>query len=558
VGRPAVLFDLVAMQSPSYRGRGIARYSTDLVRAMVKYHPDLVAGVVVHPELGEPEGLDDLVDWVTTEPKWGEASVLHLSSAFEPEVAVRTFWPREASQNGLLVAVTLYDLIPELFPGWYLEDPGLRRRWRCCRETVRCADRVFTLSESARLDAIALLGIPASRVKVVGGAPGDVFRPPASRRDAFLLARSGVEELEEGFVIYNGAFNPRKNVDRLVQAYATLPRELIEAHQLVIVCEAPPLTRNHYLVMAKELGVDGRVLITGFVPEDVLVALYQSAALAVYPSLYEGYGLPLVESIACGTPTVGGDNSSLAEILPREARFEPTDPGAIAEAISRGLTDQAFRAHLLELTRREPPSWEGVADRAARVFEEMFVRAGHRLARWRQRAELALVGLPPDLVGALSDFASCDVFTGLEEQRFLAKLDPWRGGYDALVLWAGGGSGALQGDRAGGGSGTGQGDSAGGGSGTGQGDSAGGDQPTTKRQRSPRTTDVKALERFIAAWPGRCIALVGQNSPAANKRALSRLERAGARVLCVAVTPAETARQVVKAATDAGRRLVGA
>ena len=138
--RRGVIFDLVAAQSPSYRGRGISRYSTELVRAMVQYHPELVSSIVVHPELGPTEGTEDLSEWLTTSPDWAEGSVLHMSSVIEPEVPVRVYWPREASAHRLYTAVTLYDLIPELFPGWYLQDPGLRRRWRCCLEVVRQAD----------------------------------------------------------------------------------------------------------------------------------------------------------------------------------------------------------------------------------------------------------------------------------------------------------------------------------------------------------------------------------------------------------------------------------
>ena len=353
--RRGVIFDLVAAQSPSYRGRGISRYSTELVRAMVQYHPELVSSIVVHPELGPTEGTEDLSEWLTTSPDWAEGSVLHMSSVIEPEVPVRVYWPREASAHRLYTAVTLYDLIPELFPGWYLQDPGLRRRWRCCLEVVRQADAVLTLSASTKQDTIGLLGVPEERVAVVGGGASPVFRRPESRKEAFKVARKGVKGLREGFLVYNGAFNPRKNVDGLMRGYASLPPELVNRHQLVIVCEAPPLTRNHYLVMAKELGVGGHVLIPGFVPEEVLVALFQSAELAVYPSLYEGYGLPVIDSLACGAPTIAGDNSSLREILPREARFEPTDPGAIGAAIVRALTDKPFRERLTALTNIEPP-----------------------------------------------------------------------------------------------------------------------------------------------------------------------------------------------------------
>ena len=162
----------------------------------------------------------------------------------------------------------------------------------------------------------------------------------------------------------------------------------------MIVCEAPPLTRNHYLVMAKRLGVEDRLLIPGFVPEEVLVSLYQCAELAVFPSLYEGYGLPVVESMACGAPTMAGDNSSLQEILPRDARFQPSDPGAIAEAIVRGLTDKPFRERLLALADQRPPTWDAVADKAAGVFEDLLRRSSRYRPGWRRRPQFALIGLP--------------------------------------------------------------------------------------------------------------------------------------------------------------------
>jgi glycosyltransferase involved in cell wall biosynthesis len=483
VDRRGVIFDLVAAQSPSYRGRGIARYSVELTRAIVRRHPEIVNSIVVHPELEPPEGIDDLAEWLTTKPDWGSAEAVHLSSAFEPEVPVRVYWPREAASHRLLMSVTLYDLIPDVFPGWYLEDPGLRRRWRCCREVVRTADAVLTPSESAKADTIGLLGVPGHRVSVIGSGTAPAFRPPESRQRAFKLARKGVKGLEEGFIVYNGAFNPRKAVDNLLEGYASLAAELIRRHQLVIVCDAPPLTRNHYLVMAKRLGVEDRLLIPGFVSEEVLVSLYQSTQLAVFPSLYEGYGLPVVESMACRAPTMAGDNSSLQELLPRDARFQPADPGAIAEAITRGLTDVPFRERLLALASQPTPTWDTVADKAVSVFEGLLRKAGSYRPGWRRRPQLALVGLPGALAVALSAYADADEYafpersggpeatagqtTGgdhetvgadegpndedqepVEAQRngalplsLLRKLDPWRGGYDAIVAWPSGADG---------------------------------------------------------------------------------------------------------------------
>jgi glycosyltransferase involved in cell wall biosynthesis len=467
----------------------------------------MVSAIAVHPELGPLEGIDDLSSWLTTAPDWSEASILHLSSVFEPEIPVRVFWPRQATAHGLLTAVTLYDLIPDVFPGWYLEDPGLRRRWRCCREVVRAADAVLTLSESARQDTVALLGVPERRVSVVGSGISEAFRHPKSRLAALNQARQGVEGLEPGFVLYQGAFNRRKNVDGLVEAYALLPRTLIDRHQLVIACEAAPLTRNHYLVMAERLGLEGRVLIPGYVPEDVLVSLYQTTELAVYPSLYEGFGLPVLESMACGAPTIAGDNSSLREILPREARFEPSDPEAIAQAMIRGLTDAAFRARLAAIARQEPPSWDSVADKAASAFEALSQRWVTARPSWRRRPYLALVGTPPELANAVRAFASYDWFcgpgqrperglgAGRERLAFsygtLAKLDSWRGGYDAVVAWT-----AAEDEQS-----------------------------------------VSAVEELAAKWPDRTVIVVDRDTTPAGRAVVSVWEARGVKVVVFGAEP---------------------
>jgi glycosyltransferase involved in cell wall biosynthesis len=511
MARRGVIFDLVAAQSPSYRGRGIARYSTDFVRAMVRYHPQLVHSIVVHPHLAPVQDLEDLSPWLTTRPDWQSASIIHLSSVFEPEVAVREFWPREASANRLLVAATVYDLIPDIWPDIFMEDPGLRRRWRCCREVARTADRVLTLSWSARDDTIRMLGVPAERVHFVGAAPSEHFRPPPDREAAWRTVSRSVRGLKPGYIIYVGAINPRKNVDGLIKAYAALPRHLIDRHQLLVQCYTRPLERNHYLVMAEQMGLRGRVLFPGYVADDVLVAEYQCAELNVFPSLYEGYGLPVMEALACGAPSIAGDNSSLVELMPPFARFDADDPAAISEVMAKALTDQVLRSRLLELTNQPPPTWEQVADRAAAVFQDMERQAEHHRPAWRSRPELALVGPPAGLARAVGELAGVECFSppgpahtrpapGAMAYSLLPRLDPWRGGYDAIVCWV--------------------------------------DGPARAKQALALAED----------WPGRLVALVAEKGTGPAEA--SGLREGGARVVRSGQDWASTAQRLVAAIGD--------
>ncbi|MBO0693063.1 MAG: glycosyltransferase, partial [Acidimicrobiaceae bacterium] len=258
-----VVVDLVAPQSPSYRERGIARHGLDYASAVVDRHPDLIDRVLLHPELPPAGGLEHLIDSgkaATDLEGIGPGGVFHVTSAFEPEVPVRRLWPRAVSAQRMRLVVTVYDLIPDIFPDMYLVDPGLRRRWRACRELARVADHVLVLSESGADDVVRLLGVRRQRVSVIGAGCHARFRPPDSSHAALAAARAAVPGLGEHFMVYNGAIDPRKNLDRLVRAYAMLPAAVRDRWQLVLVCRADPLQANHYEVMAEQLGVGGRIL----------------------------------------------------------------------------------------------------------------------------------------------------------------------------------------------------------------------------------------------------------------------------------------------------------
>jgi hypothetical protein len=243
----------------------------------------------------------------------------------------------------------------------------------------------------------------------------------------------------------------------------------------------------------------------------------------------------VIDSLACGAPTIAGDNSSLREILPREARFEPTDPGAIAGAIVRALTDKPYRERLMALTNIEPPSWASVADAAATVFEELLRRSLRYRPAWRKRPQLALVGVPAKLATALVPLASLDQFSGVSEvpsegplvepspwpdgehqpisYTALSNLDRWRGGYDAIVTWV---------------------------------------------PSEPSNPQAGGIEEFARAWPGRTMALVDASPDGAGGTASAppialRLEGAGITVLPVSGATGwdEIARRVAEATRDA-------
>ena len=177
------------------------------------------------------------------------------------------------------------------------------------------------MSQATARDAVRLLGTAAGQDLVTGGGVSDEFSPPESRAAAQAALRRLRPAIDGEYVLYTGGMDYRKNVGGLLSAYAGLPAELRGRYKLVIVgrlgLEDPsgrsPRRRS-------SLGISDRVVFTGYVPDEELVLLYQAATLFVFPSLYEGFGLPVVEALACGAPAIVGRNSSLVELVDRRTR----------------------------------------------------------------------------------------------------------------------------------------------------------------------------------------------------------------------------------------------
>ncbi|MGH9077773.1 MAG: glycosyltransferase family 4 protein, partial [Acidimicrobiales bacterium] len=368
---PGVMVDLRAAQLPGYRDRGVGRWAVSLTRALVDEAPGLVRGIRVDPDLAPAPRLGGLATsgLLTPAAPGGDAGdeggVLHLMAPYDLGTPVAGLWPPAASARRMRLVVTVYDLIPEVMAGVYLGDPGRRRRYRARHALVRAADAVVTLSEGSATDLVERLGLSPRRVHVVGAACDAAFAPPASRREARAEARRLVAGLGPAWIVYNGAVEARKNMERLVEAYATLPPGLRRRVQLVLACALAPLERNHYEVRARQLGIAGRLVLPGFLADRALALLYQGAELVACPSLYEGYGFPVAEALACGAPVVASDRPALAELVAPGATFDPLEPASIASALARGLGDQAQRAGLLAWAARARPTWAEVAGRVA-------------------------------------------------------------------------------------------------------------------------------------------------------------------------------------------------
>ena len=267
--------------------------------------------------------------------------------------------------RGPHTAVTLYDLIPLLNPDVYLPVDCERDYYHRKIDSLKRADLLLAISEHSRREAIEALGFAEERIVTISTAVDARFRPLTLNDDAVdqLRRRYG---LQRKLVMYTpGGFDFRKNFSALIEAYALLAPGLRAAHQLVIVSKVNDDIRGHLQQLAEKAGFrPDELVLTGYVPDEDLVALYNLATLFVFPSLHEGFGLPVLEAMACGAPTLGSNTTSIPEVIGwAAALFDPTSPKAMAEKMARALSDETWRMQLREhgLQQTLKFSWDASA-----------------------------------------------------------------------------------------------------------------------------------------------------------------------------------------------------
>jgi glycosyltransferase involved in cell wall biosynthesis len=294
-------------------------------------------------------------------------AIFHVMSPFELDVELDRLWPKWARGSGVCLVTTLYDLIPLVFPEHYLvPDPYISALYMARLDLLRTSDQLLTDSECTARDAIERLGIPESRVTAIGAAaPGELPSLIGSDGDTTSLLRAEIPQIEPGFLLYVGGHDPRKNLGGAVQAYALLPETLRRRHQLVIAGQVDPEREAELRRSASQAGIEpGRVLLIGRVSDRQLAALYRACELFLFPSLYEGAGLPVLEAMACGAPVAVSASSSLPELIGDDiATFDPADHAAIAACVRRVLEDPRMRSQLVERSQERARifTWERVA-----------------------------------------------------------------------------------------------------------------------------------------------------------------------------------------------------
>ena len=358
-----------------YSPGGIAEYTKRLVQALARLEGD-EEFVILH---SRKDARQDLVDaprfrreklWTPSHHRlesWTlplELRRLGLDILHSPDFIPPT-------SNSFRSVITVHDLAFLLYPHFLTEESA--RYYGQIDQAVRRADHIIAVSESTKQDTMQLLGVPERKISVIYEAANPIFRQ--MDREEARRRLSEEFDLPEHFVLFVSTLEPRKNITTLLQAYYQLIDDYKLPHKLVLAGRKGWLFDDVFATVSK-LKIEDDCFFLGRVPVEHLLYLYNTADVLVHPAFYEGFGLPPLEAMACGTPVVASNVSALPEVVGDAGLLaDPNDVEELEVAMYRMLTDNDLRASSIErgLKRSALFSWERAARETLQVYREVAV-----------------------------------------------------------------------------------------------------------------------------------------------------------------------------------------
>ena len=401
-----IVIDLQGAQSGS-RYRGIGRYSISLAKAVVRncdrHEVFIVLNGVLRESIEDIRAsfrdilpIENIFVFSVLEPvaglenknKWRVESSELIRERFifdlAPDVVLVSSLFEGAEDNTVTsigkfpnntpIAVILYDLIPLINPKKYLVGEPARRWYDEKLNSLKRADLLLAISESAREEAIDYIHVDANRCVSISSAVDDIFLPVEVTAEQLqrLHTQYGINRR---FIMHMSAYEERKNFEGLIKAYALLPIELRGDYQLVLICKLTDEEKDGLFSLGKWLGLGwDELVLTGFVPDQELPLLYSACHLFVFPSFHEGFGLPALEAMSCGAATIGSSTSSIPEVIGlTEALFNPASTEDISSIMQAALSDQSFWSRLKEHAPLQSKkfSWVQSAKMAINAMEQL-------------------------------------------------------------------------------------------------------------------------------------------------------------------------------------------
>ncbi len=371
-----VLNALLLNTGATYRGAGISGYEQHLIQALGTVNKEMTLTAIVGDRAWRaPSGVHTFRPlWNTERPSarivWEQGWLPWVLRRLNADVYHGLAFVGPVWGPNIPHVITVHDLsfvrYPETLPVWkarYL-------RW-FTRTSVRKAARVIAVSESTRQDLLRWLALPPEKVVTVYNGVDDRFRP-LPRADVEMWRER--QQLPSSFFLFVGTLQPRKNLETLVRAYARWRSLTRGSPWPLLIGGAKGWYYERLFALVRELNLEDSVRFLGYVPTADLPYLYNAASVFIYPSLFEGFGLPVLEAMACGTPVIVADTSSLPEIVgDAGVRVPPLDVDAWADALADLYNDANRRRELGEWGQRRARmfSWERTAVHTLNVYKDV-------------------------------------------------------------------------------------------------------------------------------------------------------------------------------------------
>lgn len=238
--------------------------------------------------------------------------------------------------------------------------------------SARHADMIIVPSQSTKTDVVRFYGVNPEKITVIyEGYDEEVYKPQDNPAPIEEVKRE--YNIPGKYILYVGTLEPRKNIPRLVEAFHSLKKEGVE-HKLVVAGKLGWLYKDIFTTVTR-LNLENEVIFTGYIPQKELPILMGGAEVFAYPSLYEGFGLPPLEAMACGTPVIVSSTSSLPEVVGDAGILvDPYNTGEIAQAMYQVISDEGLRQQIRQrgLNRAKMFSWEKTAQQTLKVFESVY------------------------------------------------------------------------------------------------------------------------------------------------------------------------------------------
>lgn len=377
-----IIIDIQGMQTRQSRNRGVGRYVSEIVKEFVKLTHDHEVLLIANDNYGDTEeslrsilGDVNVVFWSYSQanPRDIQKDRERFIIKLRPDIV---WMPslQEGFDEDTVTSVnktpgsfctwvsTVHDVIPIIFKEEYLKDPVGRNWYEEKLEQSRKNDYLFTVSEFSKDRISELLPFDKSKIFVV---------PPAVNLDMFNVAGEELSANMTPYIMFVSGYNPHKNVDALIKAYSVLPKDVRTKYKLLLVGSA---LAHHHQQDVLDNNVENVEFIEG-ISNDELITYYRNCSLFVFPSYAEGFGIPPLEAMACGAPTITSNAHSLPEVIGMtEAMFDPFNIEDMSNMICKGLTDESFRQKLLQngVERTNHFGWKKSAQYALNCFEEIY------------------------------------------------------------------------------------------------------------------------------------------------------------------------------------------